>query len=454
MQTFRFVIQQNIPNTLTYKVISPTRNNFEAVNIVSRDDIWDAVGADILQEKVEAQNREAEEKAKKKAKLAAAKKAEEARLKKAQEEETQRAAEEKAKEGKAKEGDERPYFGPGGTGDGQDTTEAERKEQFSLLNQTSPTSPQLFPDPSKAAVDAMNKTNQGQQVPGFTITPLETLNEQSRQQMLKQLEQEATRVPPTPDNVAIAITGAKETHAEYGSYGVDSVVLQVVNGQIDPKRKTNQVISPVEGVIAETGLGKIRINVTRPPAGFEGQYVVALSHSQALSTMKEGTKIESGELIGFQVPTQISENFTAFHQDSKAFQWVDGKLVPIEKQEQFFVAGFQETYSVAAKTTAKSEVIPEQSWRIARDSEGQPVRGNFPSYSSQNNNSSNLNIGGVDELREDINQSIKDATTSAVNEVSRQTGQAIDETKSEASKQTGAIINKVIQDIFKPENFD
>ena len=93
MQTFRFVIQQNIPNTLTYKVISPTRNNFEAVNIVSRDDIWDAVGADILQEKVEAQKREAEEKAKKEAELAAARAAEEERLRKAKEEETQKAAE-------------------------------------------------------------------------------------------------------------------------------------------------------------------------------------------------------------------------------------------------------------------------------------------------------------------------------------------------------------------------
>ena len=97
MQTFRFVIQQNIPNTLTYKVISPTRNNFEAVNIVSRDDIWGAVGADILQEKVEAQNREAEEKAKKEAERAAARTAEEKRVKEAEEEEARRAAEEKQK---------------------------------------------------------------------------------------------------------------------------------------------------------------------------------------------------------------------------------------------------------------------------------------------------------------------------------------------------------------------
>lgn len=65
--TFRFVVQQQIPNTHTYRVISPTRDNFAAVNIVSRDDVWQAIGADVLQEKVEAQRAAANEKARQEA---------------------------------------------------------------------------------------------------------------------------------------------------------------------------------------------------------------------------------------------------------------------------------------------------------------------------------------------------------------------------------------------------
>lgn len=75
-KTFRFVVQQQIPNTHTYRVISPSRNNFAAVNIVNRDDVWKAVGADVLQEKVETQNRAAAQKAKQEAQAKADKQAE------------------------------------------------------------------------------------------------------------------------------------------------------------------------------------------------------------------------------------------------------------------------------------------------------------------------------------------------------------------------------------------
>lgn len=37
------ILEQTIPNTRTYKVISPTRTGFAVNNIISRDDVWDTV---------------------------------------------------------------------------------------------------------------------------------------------------------------------------------------------------------------------------------------------------------------------------------------------------------------------------------------------------------------------------------------------------------------------------
>lgn len=45
----RFVVQQAISGTYTYRVISPTRNNFSAVNVFSREDMWAPITADAIQ---------------------------------------------------------------------------------------------------------------------------------------------------------------------------------------------------------------------------------------------------------------------------------------------------------------------------------------------------------------------------------------------------------------------
>jgi hypothetical protein len=52
-QTLRFVVQQHIEGTHTYRVISPTRSNFSAVNIFTRDDLWAPITAKAMQENVE-----------------------------------------------------------------------------------------------------------------------------------------------------------------------------------------------------------------------------------------------------------------------------------------------------------------------------------------------------------------------------------------------------------------
>lgn len=45
VNSITMVLQQGVPNTMTYRVISPTRNNFAAKSIISREDLWSHVGS-------------------------------------------------------------------------------------------------------------------------------------------------------------------------------------------------------------------------------------------------------------------------------------------------------------------------------------------------------------------------------------------------------------------------
>lgn len=81
----RFVVQQDISETFTYRVISPTRNNYAAVNIMSREDMWGAITSDELARKKEGKAQVEKEQKDRAAKEVTAANTEEENRKKAEE---------------------------------------------------------------------------------------------------------------------------------------------------------------------------------------------------------------------------------------------------------------------------------------------------------------------------------------------------------------------------------
>ena len=328
MQTFRFVIQQNIPNTLTYKVISPTRNNFEAVNIVSRDDIWGAVGADILQEKVEAQNREAEEKAKKKAKLAA-EKAEEERLKKAKEEETQKAVEAARQE-----------------------KEKQKEKQFEINEKSiaadNAVREELIAGYNKYREELATNVREGK------IT-LEEANKEladTQKQLTAQYEQYIIEKGPiAPDDISVVVTETSYGHDSRQDGinripGKNDVVIKQrpvsdetpdVEMKEEYSNRIQRYVSPNNGVVTSVSEGQVTIKVTNPPEGFDGTYQVIDYHVVALPGIKEGSEVQAGQLLGYYALPWQEGNTPNPHTDRAVLVQTENGYTPINNVFQWNV---------------------------------------------------------------------------------------------------------------------